>query len=48
MNSVDVEALRELAAQIKRHCERLMMTSVGQVTAVGEDGTYTVAALMAA
>lgn len=48
--SVDVEALRELAAQIKRHCERLMMrasfdrTSVGQVTAVGEDGTYTVAA----
>ncbi len=50
MNSVDVEALRELAAQIKRHCERLMTranfdrTSVGQVTAVGEGGTYTVAA----
>lgn len=49
-NSVDVEALRELAAQIKRHCERLMArasfdrTSVGQVTAVGKDGTYTVAA----
>ena len=50
MNSVDVEALRELAAQIKRHCERLMTrasfdrTSVGQVTAIGNDGTYTVAA----
>ena len=50
MSNIDVEALRELAAQIKRHCSQLMArasfdrTSVGQVTAVRGDGTYTVAA----
>lgn len=50
MNTTDVEALRELAAQIKRHCQKLMAkasfdrTSVGQVTKVNGDGMYTVSA----
>lgn len=50
MNKDDVEALRELAAQIRNGCQRLISkagydrTSVGQVTEVHGDGTYTVAA----
>lgn len=45
-----VEAIKELSAQIHKYCQRLIAsagfdkTSIGQVTAVNRDGTYTVAA----
>ena len=50
LNKQDIDALRELAAQIRRGCQQLInrasydRTSIGQVTAVNGGGLYTVAA----
>lgn len=50
LNKQDIDALRELAAQIRRGCQQLInrasydRTSIGQVTAVNGGGMYTVAA----
>ncbi len=50
MNKEVVDAIKELAVQIHKGCERLInkasydRTSIGQVTAVNGGGLYTVAA----
>lgn len=50
LNKRDIDALKELAAQIHRGCQQLInrasydRTSIGQVTAVNGGGMYTVAA----
>lgn len=50
MDKEMVEAIKELAVQIHKGCERLISkagydrTSIGQVTAVSSGGLYTVAA----
>ena len=50
MTNEDLQGLKDLAAMVRRYCARLVTkasfdkTSIGQVTAVNGDGSYTVAA----